>query len=61
VNGFEKVTKKDMMGRTLESLQEELRTLKQEVWRAHMLAHPKKDDLADSFLQGLWVLEHEKK
>lgn len=29
-----------------------------EVWKAHMLKHPKKDDLADSFLQGLWVLEH---
>jgi hypothetical protein len=29
-----------------------------EVWKAHMLGHPKKDDLADSFLQGLWVLEH---
>jgi hypothetical protein len=28
------------------------------VWKAHLLAHPKKDDLADSFLQGLWVLEH---
>jgi len=26
--------------------------------RAHFEAHPKKDDLADSFLQGLWVLEH---
>ena len=23
-----------------------------------MLKHPKKDDLADSFLQGLWVLEN---
>jgi hypothetical protein len=23
-----------------------------------MMKHPKKDDLADSFLQGLWVLEH---
>ena len=29
-----------------------------EVWKAHLLKHPKKDDLADSFLQGLWVLEH---
>lgn len=29
-----------------------------EVWKAHMLKHPKKDDLADSFLQGLWVMEH---
>jgi hypothetical protein len=27
----------------------------------HFAKHPKKDDLADSFLQGLWVLEHEKK
>jgi hypothetical protein len=26
--------------------------------QAHFAAHPKKDDLADSFLQGLWVLEH---
>jgi hypothetical protein len=26
--------------------------------RAFMLKHPKKDDLADCFLQGLWVLEH---
>jgi hypothetical protein len=25
-----------------------------------MLKHPKKDDLADSFLQGLWVLENTK-
>jgi hypothetical protein len=31
-----------------------------EEWRAHMLKHPKKDDLADSFLQGLWFLEHAK-
>lgn len=29
-----------------------------EVWKQHLLKHPKKDDLADSFLQGLWVLEH---
>jgi hypothetical protein len=28
------------------------------VWKAHLLKHPKKDDLADSFLQGLWVMEH---
>jgi hypothetical protein len=27
-------------------------------WVAHMMKHPKKDDLADSFLQGLWVMEH---
>lgn len=26
----------------------------------HFKKHPKKDDLADSFLQGLWVLEHYK-
>lgn len=26
--------------------------------QAHFAKHPKKDDLADSFLQGLWVLEH---
>jgi hypothetical protein len=25
---------------------------------AHFTSHPKKDDLADAFLQGLWVLEH---
>jgi len=29
--------------------------------QAHFASHPKKDDLADSFLQGLWVLEHESK
>jgi hypothetical protein len=29
-----------------------------EPWCAHMMRHPKKDDLADSFLQGLWVMEH---
>jgi len=29
-----------------------------EVWKEHLLKHPKKDDLADSFLQGLWALEH---
>lgn len=29
-----------------------------EDWKSYMLKHPKKDDLADSFLQGLWVLEH---
>ena len=26
--------------------------------QAHFTRHPKKDDLADAFLQGLWVLEH---
>ena len=26
----------------------------------HMMKHPKRDDLADSFLQGLWVLENNK-
>ena len=26
----------------------------------HFKKHPKKDDLADSFLQGLWVLEHQR-
>jgi hypothetical protein len=26
--------------------------------QAHFSKHPKKDDLADSFLQGLWFLEH---
>jgi hypothetical protein len=26
--------------------------------KTFMMKHPKKDDLADSFLQGLWVLEH---
>ena len=29
-------------------------------WREYMLKHPKKDDLADCFLQGLWVLENGK-
>ena len=29
-------------------------------WKDYMLKHPKKDDLADSFLQGLWVMEHQK-
>jgi hypothetical protein len=28
--------------------------------KAFMLKHPKKDDLADCFLQGLWVLENSK-
>lgn len=37
------------------------RELVPQVNQAHFLSHPKKDDLADSFLQGLWVLEHEKK
>jgi hypothetical protein len=27
-------------------------------WKDYMLKHPKKDDLADCFLQGLWVLEN---
>jgi hypothetical protein len=31
-----------------------------EEWKAYMIKHPKKDDLADSFLQGLWVMEHTK-
>jgi hypothetical protein len=26
--------------------------------KSYMMKHPKKDDLADSFLQGLWVLEN---
>jgi hypothetical protein len=29
-------------------------------WKTHMLKHPKKDDLADTFLQGLWTMEHTK-
>jgi len=37
------------------------RELVPQVNQPHFLSHPKKDDLADSFLQGLWVLEHEKK
>jgi len=37
------------------------RELVPQINQAHFLSHPKKDDLADSFLQGLWVLEHEKK
>jgi hypothetical protein len=28
------------------------------IWKDYMLKHPKKDDLADCFLQGLWVLEN---
>lgn len=27
-------------------------------WKSYMMKHPKKDDLADCFLQGLWMLEH---
>jgi hypothetical protein len=27
-------------------------------WNTFMMKHPKKDDLADCYLQGLWVLEH---
>ena len=27
-------------------------------WKTYMMKHPKKDDLADCFLQGLWVLEN---
>jgi hypothetical protein len=27
-------------------------------WKTYFLKHSKKDDLADSFLQGLWALEH---
>ena len=30
-------------------------------WVGYMLKHPKKDDLADCFLQGLWVLENANK
>jgi len=29
-------------------------------WKEYMMKHPKKDDLADCFLQGLWVLENVK-
>lgn len=29
-------------------------------WKSFMMSHPKKDDLADCFLQGLWVLENTK-
>lgn len=29
-------------------------------WKTYMSKHAKKDDLADSFLQGLWVMEHTK-
>jgi hypothetical protein len=32
--------------------------VKNETWKAYLLKHPKKDDLADCFLQGLWVMEH---
>lgn len=31
-----------------------------ERWKNYMMSHPKKDDLADCFLQGLWVLENMK-
>lgn len=31
-----------------------------QIWKEYMMKHPKKDDLADSFLQGLWVLENGK-
>ena len=34
------------------------RALVPQVWQEHFSKHPKKDDLADSFLQGLWCLEH---
>jgi hypothetical protein len=27
-------------------------------WKDYLLKHPKKDDLADAFLQGLWFLEN---
>ena len=27
-------------------------------WKSYLLKHPKKDDLADCFLQGLWKLEN---
>jgi hypothetical protein len=36
------------------------RALVPQVWQEHFSKHPKKDDLADSFLQGLWCLEHTK-
>lgn len=29
-------------------------------WKDYMLKHPKKDDLADAFLQGLWFMENNK-
>ncbi len=29
-------------------------------WKDYMMKHPKKDDLADCFLQGLWVMENTK-
>ena len=34
------------------------RALVPQAWQDHFSKHPKKDDLADSFLQGLWCLEH---
>lgn len=35
-------------------------TLVPEQWKDYMLKHPKKDDLADAFLQGLWFMENSK-
>ena len=31
-----------------------------EEWKTYLLKHPKKDDLADAFLQGLWFMENGK-
>jgi hypothetical protein len=32
--------------------------VRDKTWNTFMMKHPKKDDLADCYLQGLWVLEH---
>jgi hypothetical protein len=42
----------------IEICQEHLKTNKEELWETHFNLHTKKDDLADSLLQGLWVLKH---
>jgi hypothetical protein len=32
--------------------------VKDNKWNTFMMKHPKKDDLADCYLQGVWLLEH---
>lgn len=45
-------------GRKKTGIAHTLSLLREDKWKEHMAKHPKKDDLADSFLQGLWALEH---